>query len=140
MDKDEHYIIALCDEVLEATGRQQHKFAFLLGDESAKGARRKLPVDAYYPEHKLVIEYREVQHTAPVALWDKKPTLSGSSRAEQRRKYDARRRVVLPAYDIKVVELDYSMFAHGSNKRLRRDPVADKETIRAALRSAGCNC
>lgn len=106
MPKDETYIIDLCDDVLAATAMRQAKFPFLLGDENSKLKRRHLPVDAYYREHNLVIEYREVQHSAPVALWDKKPTLSGINRAEQRRRYDERRRLVLKAYGIRLVELD----------------------------------
>lgn len=138
MDKDEHYIIGLCDEILEATAERQHRFAFLLGDENSRLKRRHLPVDSYYRGHNLVIEYREVQHSAPVALWDKRRTVSGLNRAEQRRKYDQRRRDVLSAYGIKLVELDYSLF--GKSKKLRRDPTSDSTKIHEALRSAGCTC
>lgn len=138
MPKDETYIIDLCDEILAATAERQHRFAFLLGDENSKLRRRHLPVDAYYRAHNLVIEYREVQHTAPVALWDQKRTVSGINRAEQRRKYDQRRRDVLQAYGVKLAELDYSMF--GKSKKLKRDPATDREIIRKVLRDAGCNC
>jgi hypothetical protein len=131
MDKDEHYIIGLCDEILEATAERQHRFAFLLGDENTRRKRRHLPVDAYYPTKNLVIEYREIQHSAPVALWDKKPTLSGINRAEQRRKHDQRRRDVLSAYGIKLVELDYTLF--GKSKKLKRTPDLDRAIIREAL-------
>lgn len=137
MPKDETYIIDLCDEILAATAARQHRFAFLLGDENSKFKRRHLPVDAYYPTKNLVIEYREVQHTAPVALWDKKPTLSGINRAEQRRKYDQRRRDVLQAYGIKLVELDYSMFAHSGHKRLKREHNGDLDKVRSILTSIG---
>lgn len=138
MPKDETYIIDLCDEILAATAERQYRFAFLLGDENSKLKRRHLPVDAYYPTKNLVIEYREVQHTAPVALWDQKPTLSGISRAEQRRKYDQRRRDVLSAYGIKLVELNFSLF--GKSKKLKRDTKSDRAKIREVLRAAGCNC
>lgn len=133
MEKDEHYVIGLCDEILAATAERQYRFEFLLGDENSRQKRRKLPVDAYYADRNLVIEYREVQHSAPVPLWDKKRTVSGINRAEQRRKYDQRRRDVLSAYGIKLVELDYSMFAHDSRKRLKRDRAADLDAIRHAI-------
>lgn len=129
---DEDYIIALCDEVLGLTAERQCKFPFLLGDVGQRGGRAHLPVDAFYDELKLAIEYRELQHSAPVAIMDYKQTISGMSRADQRRKYDQRRRVVLPAYDIRLVELDYSMFEHTANKRLKR-VASDREVIRKVL-------
>ena len=51
---------------------------------------------------------------------DRRLTVSGCLRGEQRRRYDERRRVVLPLHGIRLVELDYSMFAHDGRKRLRR--------------------
>lgn len=135
MDKDEHYIIDLCDEILDDKALRQHRFEFLLGDENTKFKRRRLPVDAYYPKLRLVIEYREVQHTEPVPLWDQKQTVSGINRAEQRRKYDQRRRDVLRAYGITLMELDYSLF--GKSKRLKRDRKTDASVIRNQLRTKG---
>lgn len=133
MDKDEHYIIALCDELLAETALRQHKFTFLLGDENTKFSRRQLPVDAYYKDHNLVVEYRERQHSEPVAIMDRRITLSGVNRAEQRRKYDQRRRDVLAAYGFQLVELDYSMFEHDNRKRLKRTGK-DRAIIAKALR------
>lgn len=133
MDRDEDYIIALCDEVIGETALRQHKFAFLLGDENSKDNRRHLPVDAYYPKRKLVVEYRELQHSSPVAIMDKRITLSGVNRGEQRRKYDQRRRDVLAAYGIELVELDYSMFEVNNRNRLERTDE-DRAIIAKALR------
>ena len=48
---DEEYVIDLCDEVLGEAARRQYRFDFLRGD-----ANTRLPVDAYYPSRKLVIE------------------------------------------------------------------------------------
>jgi len=63
-DKDETYVLNLCDEVLKTKGFRQHRFPFLLGDTGTK-----LPVDMYYPDLKLVIEYREYQHTNAVLFF-----------------------------------------------------------------------
>ena len=52
--RDEKYILELCDEILGEKGIRQHTFPFLRGD-----AGTKLPVDAFYKEHNLVVEYRE---------------------------------------------------------------------------------
>ncbi len=133
MDRDEDYIIALCDELLGVTAERQCKFPFLLGDVGQRGGRAHLPVDAFYDELNLAIEYRELQHTEAVAIMDYKQTISGMSRAEQRRKYDERRRAVLPAYDVRLIELDYSMFEHDTKKRLKRNVETDKEVIRKIL-------
>ncbi|WP_309751901.1 hypothetical protein [Novosphingobium sp.] len=44
-----------------------------------------LPVDAWYPELALVIEYRERQHSEAVKFFDQRETVSGVGRGEQRR-------------------------------------------------------
>jgi hypothetical protein len=65
-DRDESYVIDLCDRVLSLKAKRQYRFDFLQGDSG-----RRLPVDAYYKisgDRKLVIEYREMQHSEPVAF------------------------------------------------------------------------
>ena len=71
-ENDEKYIIDLIDVILQSKARRQHKFDFLVGDPGKNGKRRKLPVDAFYPEHNLVVEYKEKQHTETVPFFDKK--------------------------------------------------------------------
>lgn len=125
-DSDEYYVIDLCNKVLNRTASQQHKFDFLCGDNG-----NKLPVDAYYKELNLVIEYHEKQHTESVSFFDKKMTVSGVSRGEQRKIYDERRRKVLPEHGIKLIVINYTDF--GNTKKLSRNPVKDTETIRKIL-------
>lgn len=79
-NSDESYVIDLCDEILKQMAFRQHRFDFLRGDSGAK-----LPVDAYYPSLNLVIEFKERQHTEEVKLFDKRQTVSGVGRGEQRR-------------------------------------------------------
>ena len=121
---DEAYILDLCDEILKEKSLRQHRFDFLRGDTGTK-----LPVDAYYPNLNLVIEYREKQHTEAVGFWDKKATASGISRGEQRRKYDERRRIEIPANGLRLLEINYSVFDHRSNKQLIRNCVKDKKKL-----------
>ena len=125
---DESYIIDLCDVVLGLKASRQHRFDFLRGD-----AGTMLPVDAYYVKLNLVIEYREKQHSEEVKFFDRKKTVSGVNRGEQRRIYDQRRREVLPAHGIRLVELNYSDFAHSASKRLSRDRGKDLDVIRYKL-------
>jgi hypothetical protein len=115
MAKDEAYIIDMCDRILGRKASRQHRFAFLLGDTGTP-----LPVDAYYQDLALVVEYRERQHLEPVAFWDKKPTASGVLRGRQRALYDERRREVLPQHGITMVEFSHSDFKCDSRKRLQR--------------------
>lgn len=128
-DSDEAYVIDLCDEVLTLKGSRQHKFDFLKGD-----AGTKLPVDAYYPSLNTVVEYRERQHTEPVKLFDKRQTVSGVTRGEQRRIYDQRRRDVLPQHGIKLIEISYDDFEYNSRKRIIRDRKRDIKIIKSLIK------
>lgn len=138
---DESYILDLCDAVLRRKSLRQHRFDFLRGDRRGpntanpvlENAGRRLPVDAFYEDLGLVIEYRECQHSEAVPFMDKRITVSGVSRGEQRRLYDARRRSVLPSYRVTLVELNYSEFAHDGRKRLRRHTDADRARLEKRL-------
>jgi hypothetical protein len=127
-DSDEHYILDLCDEVLSQQSRRQHRFGFLVGDNG-----HPLPVDAYYPERNLVVEYREYQHSEPLAFFDRKMTVSGIPRGQQRALYDQRRRDILPENGITLVEFCYSEFARSGARKLKRDRHFDINVIRQKL-------
>src|SRR5262249_21881770 len=133
MASDEKYIIDLCDRILGETAKRQYRFHFLLGFKSQKtGKRYRLPVDAYYPKKRLVIEYHEYQHTNPVALWNR-ITACGLTRDEQRRRYDRLRRRRLPKNGIELVIFDFKEFPIRS-RRLRRIPDVDEVIISKKLR------
>ena len=125
--RDEQYVLDLCDRVLGLTASRQHKFDFLRGD-----AGTKLPVDAFYAELGLVIEYQERQHTEAVPHFDQRMTVSGMPRGEQRRRYDKRRRKAIPANGLELVILRFSDFAHSGRKRLRRTS-ADEAVVAELL-------
>lgn len=127
-NSDESYIINLCDEVLEQKALRQYRFDFLKGDSGTK-----LPVDAYYPDRKLVVEFKEKQHTEEVKFFDKRQTVSGMGRGEQRRLYDQRRRDVLPQNGIKLIEFDYSEFEHTKANKLIRNREMDLGIIKKVL-------
>jgi hypothetical protein len=130
---DESYIIDLCDEVLGTQALRQHKFDFLRGDAGPGKQGARLPVDAYYPDHRIVVEYRERQHTESIPFMDRRMTVSGVDRGTQRAIYDQRRRDLLPQHGIELVELSYTDFAHGDDKRLLRRREEDLAVVRAAL-------
>lgn len=133
-NSDEHYIINLCDDVLGKQASRQHCFDFLRGDACMNYPFGKmLPVDAYYESLNLVVEYYERQHTESVKHFNKKNTISGVNRDEQRKKYDERRREILPKHGIDIVILSYTDFKHDTRKRLVKDKNADIEIIKRKL-------
>lgn len=125
-NSDEHYVINLCDEILKSKASRQHRFDFLRGDTGYT-----LPVDAYYSDRKLVVEYYEIQHTKDVPFFNNKKTASGVSRGEQRRIYDERRKKLLPENGIKLVIISYSDF--GTSKKINRDKTRDLGIVRKIL-------
>lgn len=137
--KDEHYVLDICDKILRQTSSRQHKFDFLLGDTNSNGTAARLPVDAYYDKLKLVVEYRERQHTESVTFFDKpnRMTVSGVHRGEQRKIYDERRRKLLPANGLTLIEISYSDFNHDNQKRIIRNEKQDTEVIRKFLQAYG---
>ena len=130
---DETYVVDLCDEVLGKAALRQHRFAFLRGDARPDQQGTRLPVDAYYPELQLVVEYYERKHAETIPIMDRRMTVSGVDRGKQRAIYDQRRRDVLPQHGIDVVELSLADFAHDKNKRLRRHRSEDLAVVRQAL-------
>jgi len=138
-ESDEAYALALCDDVLGLAGLRQHRFAFLRGDSRDGRPGRQLPVDAYYPELSLVIEYRERQHIKAVPFFDKpdRMTVSGVDRRLQREFYDQRRRDVLPAQGIRLIELSYERLAHSPRGKLLRDRAGDLRALRKLLEPSG---
>ena len=93
-------------------------------------------MDAYYLGLKRAIEYRETQHTKAVA--HNKSTLitiGGAHRGEQRGLYDQRRRDVLPANGIRLIEIDHTDLACDNSSRLLRDEGRDRHVIEVKLRA-----
>lgn len=136
-DSDEAYVIDLCDEVLGTPASRQHRFDWLLGDPGQNGARRRLPVDAYWDSQAIVVEYREIQHDRPVAHFDKpdRLTVSGVHRGLQRALYDARRDELIPANGLRLVVIKPADLDADSRGRLRRNRSSDRLAIAVLLAS-----
>jgi diadenosine tetraphosphate (Ap4A) HIT family hydrolase len=137
-ESDEKYILDLVAEILaEPDYRWQHRFPTLLGDPGQDGRRSQLPVDGYFPRHKLIVEYWETQHSAPVPIMDEGPTVSGVSRGHQRRLYDRRREQWAAANGLRFVILDHRGFPTDKRGRIERSPQRDRRIVAEALRAAG---
>jgi hypothetical protein len=111
--QQERYCAKLVSDVLGGVEyKLGQRFPFLRGDPTPKRSKGvMLPVDAYYPNFKLVLEFREAQHYSDrVRFWDERITATGQRRKEQRLKYDKRREEVLPANGIKLLVIyDYEI-------------------------------
>ena len=141
LNSDETYVISLCDEVLSLNADRQKRFDFLLGDLHKNGkTQTMLPVDAFYEELQLVVEYKEIQNYRPLAEVDKnedeeeKESVKTLSREEQRRIYDERRAKVLPENDISMVVISYSDFEYDDKNKIIRDKESDLKTVQKALK------
>lgn len=134
-DRDEAYVVDLCDAILGEPAQRQHLFDWLRGDPGRNGQCRRLPVDAYYPAQHLVIEYQERQHDEPIPHFDKpgKLTVSGVHRGIQRRIYDERRATEIPAHGLRLVIVKPADLAAGKRGRLLRSREDDLYALRAVL-------
>ncbi len=132
---DEAYVICLCDYVLNREASRQHKFDFLLGDPGKHGKCRKLPVDGFYEDLKLVIEYNEHQHYEPVEFFDKphRITVSGVHRGLQRKLYGERRKKVIPENGLQLIDISYLDFQYDGRNRIQRDLWNDVAVVRKLL-------
>lgn len=132
---DQHYVIDLCDEVLGQKASREHRFDFLRGDGRDGKRGVPLPVDAFYEDLNLAIEYHERQHQSydRVGLWDDKPTVSGVPRKQQRARYDQRRRDVLPEHGYTLIEVSIEEFGN-SGRKLVRNRDADLAVVRSRLK------
>jgi hypothetical protein len=130
---DEHYVIDLCDEILGERALRQHHFVWLLGEPARDGGARQLPVDGYYEVRRLVVEYRERQHDEAVPFFDRRQTVSGVGRGEQRRLYDERREREIPKHGLRLLVVRPQDLDADARLRLRRSRERDREALRALL-------
>ena len=129
---DEQYELDLCDEILGASGRRQATFDWLRGDPSPlRPLGTKLPLDGFWSDLKLIVEFQEEQHSKPSPFFDRQ-TVSGVGRGEQRRLYDERKRLLIPEHGLNLVVIEKSAFVVKS-KRILRDPARDIAVVREHL-------
>jgi hypothetical protein len=109
---DETYVIDLCDSVLGMKAERQKTFSFLLSDPNKLGRRRHLPVDGYYEELRLVVEYHEREHSEPSGL----------------------RQEVPRRHSIELIVFTYQDFKHDSARRLIHTDENQETVIRKLIR------
>ena len=97
------------------------------------GDRQNSYVDAFFPDTNLIVEYREKQHTKPVEIMDRRMTVSGVHRGEQRRIYDVRKEKWAADNKIRFVVVTYADLAHKNSGRLKRDADYDLAVLRPLI-------
>lgn len=130
-------MLDLCDEIAGTPGLRQHRFEWLVGDVSPTTGRAvRLPVDSYWPEQRLVVEFRESQHFELTPFFDKpdRLTVSGVHRGEQRRRYDALRDAQIPAQALRLVVIRTDDFTTRGKKIVRA--LTDIEVVRRLVEAA----
>ena len=134
---DEAYVLDLCDRALGERGQRQHRFDWLLGDPGKTGRRVRLPVDSYWTQANLVVEYRERQHDQPIAHFDKpdRLTISGVDRGVQRTLYDDRRNQLIPTHGIRLIIITPADLDATPRGRLRRNLEHDLPAVEDLLRN-----
>ena len=132
-DSDEKYVLDLFEELIGEKYYWQMKFETLLGDPGKRGRRRKLPVDGYFSNANLIVEYREKQHFQSVEIMDKRMTISGVPRGEQRKIYDFRKEKWASDNNVKFIIIKYNELAYQKNGKLKRDKNFDKVIINKIL-------
>ena len=122
--------------MLGIPGRRQERFDWLRGDPSPTRLRgATLPVDGYWPGLRLVVEFQEEQHSQPSPFFDRRQTVSGVGRGEQRRLYDERKRTLIPEHGLRLVVIEKTAFTVRA-RRIARDRTRDIAVVREHLERA----
>ena len=130
---DEYYLIGLVNELLGTRASHQHTFDFLLGDYHKNGkTRTELPLDAYYADQNIVIEFLDKNNSESVN--QDKMTISGVKRSEQRGIYRQRKQGILKANDINLIEVDYALFECDTEQNLSRNKEKDVKLLKEILK------
>ncbi len=125
INSDEKYVLDLLSEILKDEFQWQKRFDGLLGDPGKSGRQTKLPVDAYFPNRKLIVEYRERQHYKSTPIMDNRMTISGVPRGMQRKLYDCRKEDWAKKNNYNFLAISYENLFHNRNGRLKRDKEKD---------------
>lgn len=135
-NSDENYILELCDELLGVKSTRQHTFGFLKGDLHQNGSSRtKLPLDAYFHKLKLVLDFVDRPYSEEKAEEMERLTVSGVTRAEQRKIYRERKRTELKTKNLLLIELDTAAFELDEDQKIVRNDEANSKILSDILAS-----
>jgi len=116
-NSDETFVLNLCDEILDQKAARKHTFDFLLGDMHKNSkSRTKLPIDAYYKDLKLAIEFEGYFKEE-----NSKDGFLDSARTAQIDIYKQRKKEYLDKKEIKLITISYKSFECDENGAMDRE-------------------
>lgn len=133
LDSDEKYVLDLVSNILDEKYEWQKRFDTLLGDPGKGGRRNKLPIDGYFTKLNLIVEYKEKQHFVEVSIMDRRMTVSGVNRGEQRKIYDLRKEKWAKDNNIKFLSIAYTDLKYKNNGKLLKSIEEDKNAIKKLI-------
>ncbi|AXT52604.1 hypothetical protein D1818_17840 [Aquimarina sp. BL5] len=113
-NSDEYYLVNLCDELLQQKASRKHTFDTLVGNLHKRGkGRTKLPLDAYYEDLKLVLEFFR-KNKATDELDEKE-----KARRAQIKYYKELKKKAVLTKKLRLIEINYALFENDANKLIR---------------------
>ncbi len=131
-NSDEFYLVNLADSLLQQKASRKHTFDSLVGNLHKKNkGRTKLPLDAYYEELKLVLEFfKDEEDVNFNKLSEKEQAI-----ITQRKYYDQVKKEAVRKKDLQLLEIRYSQFECDSEGNLLRDTSKDTKVFRGILKN-----
>lgn len=128
-NSDEYYLVNLCDEILGEEASRKHTFDSIVGNLHKRGkGRTKLPVDAYYEDLDLVIEFFKAQPETQEELTEEE-----KARNEQITYYDELKKKRVLKMEFHFVEIKYSQFDLNASGELIRNTENDVSVLKNIL-------
>ncbi len=128
-NSDEFYLVNLCDELLEQKASRKHTFDTLVGNLHKRGkGRTKLPLDAYYGDLKLVIEFSREDEVFEEL--DSKQ----QARMIQIQRYNQLKKKAILNKELRLMEIKYASFECDETNKLIRNAENDKLVLRDMLK------
>lgn len=128
-NSDEYYLVNLCDELLKQKASRKHTFGTLVGNLHKRGkGRTKLPLDAYYEDLKLVLEFFE-KNVATDELDEKE-----QARKAQIKYYDQLKKKAILNKKLRLIEINYALFECNDANKLIRNTENDRLVLKGVLK------
>lgn len=128
-NSDENYLLNLCDELLDKKASRKHTFDTLVGNLHKRGkGRTKLPLDAYYQELKLVIEF--FQKEKNFEDLDEKE----QARITQIKYYDELKKEAVLNKKFRYMKINFAQFQCNENDKLIRNTENDIIVLKQILK------
>ncbi|WP_299218183.1 hypothetical protein [uncultured Aquimarina sp.] len=128
-NSDEYYLVNLCDELLQQKASRKHTFDTLVGNLHKRGkGRTKLPLDAYYEDLKLVLEFfRKNEDTDELDEKEK-------ARKAQIKYYNQLKRKAILTKKLRLIEINYALFECNDANKLFRNTEKDRLVLKDILK------